>query len=58
MSCSATSSELVGRAGSTGVKAGVVAAREVVAAAMAWLKVTDGMLFTETLDEAAGATLS
>lgn len=36
----------------------MVAAREVVAAAIAWLKVTDGMSFTETLDEAAGATLS
>jgi len=40
------------------VKAGVVAAKEVVAAAIAWLKVADGMSFTETLDEAAGATLS
>lgn len=36
----------------------MVAASEVVAAATAWLKVTDGMSFTETLDEAAGATLS
>lgn len=36
----------------------MVAAREVVAAAIAWLKVTDGMSFTEALDEAAGATLS